>query len=114
MTKMVEVDTKHTFVIPKEYAAIMATLFSVLIALIAYIYMSDRAAYRDDQKKYQQENSVRDHRIERLMLHSYATVDVMQKLHPDFEVAEMIFQAQVRFQNHAGVRSADIGAGGVR
>lgn len=93
----VNVDPKDSFIIPKFWGGIVSALFTVLIALIGYIYVTSTKAQTAQYIELKAQSLEVQQDIYNLRINQFSLQDVMQNLHPDQKVGEMMYDSQLKY-----------------
>jgi len=93
----VNVDPKNVFIIPKFYGGVMSALFTVLIALIGYIYVENTNHHEENIKELKINMEKLSTKIIEAEIRQLSTIDVIEKLHPDKGIIQLVYNQQTKY-----------------
>ena len=91
--KMIEIDPKNVFIIPKFWGGVISSLLTLIIGVIGYVYVYQISELKNDLKIMQQQ--IRDAEIRQL-----STIDVISELHHDKDVLIMIDRHRLKYYHY--------------
>lgn len=90
MTKEITIDTRHVFIVPKFYGAIISGLLGIMISLISYIYVTNDRYYKEQIYQIKLE-------MKELEIRQLSTVDALQDIHKELDILDKVNRHQTKY-----------------
>ena len=94
---MMQVDPKNVFIIPKFWGGIVSALLTILIGVIAYTFTASTQLQAERYYELKKESMLLQQDMNDIKINQFSLQDVMQNLHPDQRVGEMMYNSQLKY-----------------